>query len=96
LGTTPDKINGRIVEVTWDPEQTCWRAVTIRDDKRHPNHRTVARDVLESLRDGIELSTVSVELMAWLVLVSELIEQLVSKTAMWHTAWMIREARRPS
>ena len=61
MATGQSDIQGRIVEVTWDSTRKQWTLVRIRDDKRFPNHRDVVREIMKSMKDGVELDAVSRE-----------------------------------
>lgn len=56
---TGEEYDGRIVEVTWDPERQGWRMFRFRDDKPHGNHAKTVRSVLNSIKDGVEIADVS-------------------------------------
>jgi len=52
-----EQVDDRIVEVHWDPELVRWRMLRFRDDKPHGNFRTVVDNIIQSIADGVEKST---------------------------------------
>ena len=53
-----EQVHDRIVEVHWDPQLERWRMMRFRDDKPHGNFRKVVEDIIRSIVDGVEKSTV--------------------------------------
>jgi hypothetical protein len=54
-------VHGRIVEVAWNRARNQWKLVRIRGDKRLPNHRDVASEIMKSIKDGVDLEVVSLQ-----------------------------------
>lgn len=58
-----EPLQGRIVEVAWDPERNDgdggWKPLRFRDDKTDGNFRDVVESIKESIRDAVEKNKVS-------------------------------------
>lgn len=47
-----------IVEVMWDLARQTFNILRIRSDKPHGNHKTVVADIVDYIRDGVEVNEV--------------------------------------
>lgn len=54
-------VHGLIVEFAWNRARNQWKLVRIRGDKRLPNHRDVASEIMKSIKDGVDLEVVSLQ-----------------------------------
>lgn len=50
----------RLVETAWDAERGTWKILRFRDDKQHPNHKSIMEKILVSIEEGVEIETVSI------------------------------------
>ncbi|KAI8351355.1 mRNA capping enzyme, catalytic domain-containing protein [Mortierella sp. GBAus27b] len=48
------RLDNRIVEVNFKPQERTWHFFRFRDDKEHGNHTSVVQKVVRSIRDGVE------------------------------------------
>jgi mRNA guanylyltransferase len=62
LKESGEQVHDRIVEVHWDPHQSCWRLMRFRDDKPNGNHKSVVANIIQSIADGVEKNAVSLPL----------------------------------
>uniref|UniRef100_A0A0D9XQE2 mRNA guanylyltransferase n=1 Tax=Leersia perrieri TaxID=77586 RepID=A0A0D9XQE2_9ORYZ len=49
----PSSVSGRIVECSWNKEESCWVCMRIRSDKSTPNDINTYRKVMRSITDNI-------------------------------------------
>ncbi|TFK63235.1 mRNA capping enzyme, alpha subunit [Pluteus cervinus] len=54
MKVTGEQYDDRIVEVHWDPNQSCWRLMRFRDDKPNGNHRSTVEKIIQSIAEGVE------------------------------------------
>ena len=52
--------HNRIVECVWNPARETWIPRNVRNDKTHPNAMSTAESVFDSIRSGLEESTLQV------------------------------------
>ncbi|KAK9722691.1 Dcp1p-Dcp2p decapping enzyme complex alpha subunit [Basidiobolus ranarum] len=75
------KLDGRIVEVTYDETHLPpykWKFLRFRDDKLHGNHNSVVEKIVKSIEDGVESET------------------LIEHCPAIRSAWKARESARES
>lgn len=54
-----EQYDDRVIECWWDEERDSFRFMRFRDDKHNGNHISVVKKIIESIRDGVQLETVS-------------------------------------
>ncbi|KAG0150959.1 hypothetical protein CROQUDRAFT_37469 [Cronartium quercuum f. sp. fusiforme G11] len=52
------QLDNRIVEVVWNSSERTWRILRFRNDKKNGNYHAVVREILTSIQDGVEVSSV--------------------------------------
>lgn len=54
-----EQYDDRVVECFWDAEEDTFKFHRFRDDKEFGNHVSVVGKIMASIRDGVQLETVS-------------------------------------